>query len=116
MARFAINEPIVTGEPTIVVDAGLPVGRHRFRLEVVDTAGQVSRPDEAIVEVQRIVTPPVPPVVVEPVPRPPIGPTPPIGPRPPVTPTPIGPRPIVDPTPIRPVPIGPRRPRRRSEP
>jgi hypothetical protein len=53
MARFVINVPISTREPTVAVDAGLPIGRHRFRLEVVDAAGNRSRPSEAIVEVQQ---------------------------------------------------------------
>ena len=57
MARFVVGEPQTTREPTIVVDAGLPVGRHRFRLEVVDSNGLRSAPDDAIVEVQRIVDP-----------------------------------------------------------
>jgi hypothetical protein len=98
MARFAVNEPIVGSEPVILVDAGLPVGRHRFRLEVVDTAGRRSAPDEAIVVVRQIVVPPggppvgpVGPPIVDPIPRPtPIGPTP------------IGPTPIVGPRRTRP--------------
>lgn len=74
MARFEINTPITTRAATVTVDAGLPVGRHRFRLDVIDVQGRRSRtPGEAIVEVQRIVIdprPPVPPVVIDP--RPPI--------------------------------------------
>lgn len=53
MARFAPNQPIATQEPTIAVDAGLPVGRHRFRLVVLDSAGRQSTPHDAIVDVQR---------------------------------------------------------------
>ena len=88
----------------MVVDAGLPVGRHRFRLEVVDSTGQRSAPDSVIVEVQRIVVGPVGP----------INPTPgPFIPTPgPVIPTPIIPTPgPVIPTPIIPTP-GPIRPTR----
>ena len=74
MARFEINTPIATREATITVDAGLPVGRHRFRLDVIDVQGRRSKtPGEAIVEVQRIIVdprPPVPPVVIDP--RPPV--------------------------------------------
>ena len=62
MARFAVNRPITTSEPTVTVDAGLPIGRHRFRLEVIGAAGSRSAPDEAIVEVQSIVVDPRPPV------------------------------------------------------
>ena len=60
MARFVVGTPQITREPTITVDAGLPVGRHRFRLEVVDASGLRSAPDEAIVEVQRIIIDPGP--------------------------------------------------------
>lgn len=70
MARFVLNQPITTAEPVIAVDAGLPLGRHRFRLEVVDARGRRSAPDETIVEVQRIVVPPIQPPVVPPGPGP----------------------------------------------
>ena len=88
--------PQITREPTITVDAGLPVGRHRFRLEVVDAAGLRSAPDEAIVEVQRIIIDPgrIPTGPVIPTPGPVVGPV--IGP---VTPTP---GPVVGPV------VGPR--------
>ena len=62
MARFDINTPITTREPTVPVDAGLPIGRHLFRLEVIDRQGRRSIPADAIVEVQRIVVDPRPPV------------------------------------------------------
>jgi hypothetical protein len=52
MAQFAVNQTIETTEPIIAVDR-LPLGRHRFQLEVIDDAGQRSRPAVAIVEVQR---------------------------------------------------------------
>jgi hypothetical protein len=58
MARFAVRTPITTREPTIVVDAGLPIGRHRFRLEVIDAAGRRSAPDDAVVDVERIIIDP----------------------------------------------------------
>ena len=62
MATFIIGRPITTREPTIAVDAGLPVGQHRFQLVIVDEAGTRSAPDVAVVSVQRIVLP-VPPVI-----------------------------------------------------
>ena len=85
MARFVVSTPQITREPTITVDAGLPVGRHRFRLEVVDATGLRSAPDQAIVEVQRIIIDPdrIPTGPVIPTPGPVVGPV--IGP---VTPTP----------------------------
>ncbi|MBE0623297.1 MAG: hypothetical protein IH606_00670 [Burkholderiales bacterium] len=50
MAEFAINTDIVTNEPTIEVTlsaaAPLPLGRHRFRLIVLDDAGNKSVGDE----------------------------------------------------------------------
>ena len=58
MARFLVNTPITTREPTVTVDAGLEIGRHRFRLAVIDREGRTSPPHEAIVEVQRLVIDP----------------------------------------------------------
>src|SRR5689334_1287692 len=70
MARFAVRTPITTRESTITVDEGLAIGRHRFRLEVIDSAGLRSAPDEIVVEVQRIIVDPGPvapgPIVVNP--------------------------------------------------
>lgn len=54
MARFAINQTLVTREPRIVVDAGLRPGLHRFRLVVSDDAGNASRPDEVVVQVSAL--------------------------------------------------------------
>ena len=45
MARFVVGQPITTTVPIIDVDPGLPVGSHRFQLEVVDGDRNVSRPD-----------------------------------------------------------------------
>jgi hypothetical protein len=66
MARFVLNQTIETAEPTIAVDAGLPPGRHRFQLVVIDDAGRRSRPVEAIVEIQREIVPPPPVIRTEP--------------------------------------------------
>jgi hypothetical protein len=46
MPRFDPQTPVVTDVPIIVVDAGLPPGRYRFRLVAVDEAGNQSAPDE----------------------------------------------------------------------
>ena len=54
MARFAINQTLVTREPRVVVDAGLRPGLHRFRLVVTDDAGNDSRPDEVLVQVSAL--------------------------------------------------------------
>jgi hypothetical protein len=52
MAKFEPNKPQITEGPTITVDAGLPVGRHRFQLVVEDDAGQRSAPAETVVTIQ----------------------------------------------------------------
>jgi hypothetical protein len=53
MAEFVINNDVVTNEPKVEVtvspDRPLPIGRQRFRLIVVDDAGNKSAPDEVIV-------------------------------------------------------------------
>ncbi len=53
MAQFSVNQPVTTEAPTVLVDAGLPIGRQRFQLFVVDSAGNRSRADEVIVVVAR---------------------------------------------------------------
>lgn len=53
MADFVINADVVTTEPTVEVtvtrERPLPIGRQRFRLIVVDDAGNRSAPDEVTV-------------------------------------------------------------------
>ena len=53
MAEFIINQEVKTETPTIEVtlstDNALPLGRHTFRLVVVDDSGNTSIPDEVIV-------------------------------------------------------------------
>jgi hypothetical protein len=61
MAQFAVGQSITTATPTIIVDAGLAIGGHRFQLVVVDSSGLRSAPDVKDVSVQRLVV--VPPVV-----------------------------------------------------
>ncbi len=51
MTQFVIGQPVTTAVPGVSVDAGLPVGRHRFRLVVVDSAGNRSQPDDRVVQV-----------------------------------------------------------------
>ena len=53
MAKFEPNTPIVTREPSIVVDAGLPPGEYRFQLIVQDNEGRRSAADVQIVRVVR---------------------------------------------------------------
>jgi hypothetical protein len=56
--KFVPNKPIETSVPTVVVDAGLAVGRHRFRLVVENRRGQRSRPAEVIVTITPSTAPP----------------------------------------------------------
>lgn len=49
--KFRPNEPVATREARVVVDAGLPVGRHRFQLVVINERGQRSKPAEIVVQV-----------------------------------------------------------------
>ena len=49
--KFVLNKPIETKEPTIVVDAGLAIGKHVFRLVVEDELGVQSQPTDAVVVV-----------------------------------------------------------------
>ncbi len=50
MAEFAINADVVTNVPTVEVtlspDKPLPLGKHRFRLIVIDDSGNKSIADE----------------------------------------------------------------------
>lgn len=45
MPTFEPRKPIVTQEPVIVVDAGLPPGRYLFQLVAIDEAGNESQPN-----------------------------------------------------------------------
>ena len=67
MASFVIGQPVTTAEPRVAVDPGLKPGLHRFRLEVVDDAGQVSKPDEALVQVTEKLIVPVTPILLNPI-------------------------------------------------
>jgi hypothetical protein len=91
--QFQPNIPFASPNPTIVVDAGLAPGDHRFRLVVFNERGQQSAPVEFTVSVIRR-------IIIDPT-------------RP--TPGPV----VVDPRPVRPIPVPPtpverptRRPRR----
>lgn len=65
MARFQLNTPITTTEPTVRVDGGLPAGKHRFRLEVVAASGLRSKAAEQTIQV--VDPPPSRPGVANPV-------------------------------------------------
>ena len=52
MARFVVNRPITTTEPFIKVDGGLPEGRYKFQLVVVDGQGNKSQPATLMVTIK----------------------------------------------------------------
>jgi hypothetical protein len=51
MAAFQPNQTISTDQPSVVVDANLLPGRYRFRLVVIDAAGNTSLPSEQIITI-----------------------------------------------------------------
>jgi len=69
MTVLVQGRPVTTRVATLTVDPGMPVGVHRFQLVVVDTSGQSSRPDVALVRITARVAgptgalPPSPPIV-----------------------------------------------------
>ncbi len=109
--KFTLNKPFETDQATVDVDPGLAPGPYRFRLVVISSNGERSKPTEVVVTILDGRT--VPPVVAPPVIRTPIVSRPDI-----VTPV-IQPSPIVTPVePITPLatPATPRRPRRPTPP
>jgi hypothetical protein len=57
MAKFVPAVPVVTDQPVVVVDPGLPPGVHRFRLVVVNDKGNESQPDVLTVQVIKPMVP-----------------------------------------------------------
>lgn len=47
--RLDPNRSFVSPEPALFIDAGLALGAHRFRLEVVGSSGRRSRPAAVVV-------------------------------------------------------------------
>lgn len=87
MTTFVRGRPVSQANPRVTVDAGLPVGRHRFQLEVLSDDGRRSAPDvvDIVVEAGSL-SPTNPTDLVSPTrPRDPLGPV--TGPI--LTPTPI---------------------------
>ncbi len=87
MTTLVPNQPIRTREPRLTIDGNLPLGRHRFRLVVVDNDGNRSAPDEIIVAIVRGIIDPFPNPLDPRRPPTPIDPgLPPLDPRRPNTP------------------------------
>lgn len=53
MVAFVVGRAVATATPVVEVDAGLPIGSHRFQLVVQDDGGLRSRPDQVVVVVAR---------------------------------------------------------------
>lgn len=53
MADFKRKRKVETEVPEVKVDAGLPVGKHLFRLTVVDSSGNRSKPASIVVNIFR---------------------------------------------------------------
>lgn len=64
MTKFVVGQTQATKESVVLVDAGLPVGAHRFQLSVQDADGNRSAPARALVQV---VLPTVPSPIVPPI-------------------------------------------------
>lgn len=60
--KFVPNVPVATTALTIVVDAGLAVGTHRFQLVVFNARGQASKPQTFDVVIEQRTVGPVTPI------------------------------------------------------
>ena len=65
MADFITNKRIETKESIIKVDAGLSVGTYIFQLTVVDSNGNISKPDQIQVQIIRPLI--IGPIIAEPI-------------------------------------------------
>jgi len=64
MTTFVRGRTLRTGDATVVVDAGLAVGTHRFQLEVLSSDGRRSAPDVVDIVVTRVPIGPVRPQTI----------------------------------------------------
>lgn len=98
MTKLVPNEPVRTRAARITIDGDLPIGRHTFRLVVIDNDGNRSEPDEVVVSIVRGIIDPFPgpidprPIPIDPRPRPIDPRVPSIDLDPRLPPTPIDPR------------------------
>ena len=54
MVAFVVGRAVKTAEPVVTVDPGLPLGVHRFQLQVITADGRRSSVDVVDVSVQRL--------------------------------------------------------------
>lgn len=52
MAQFEPGKPICSAQPVIIVDKGLPPGRHVFQLVVEDNLGTLSEPAHVLIIIE----------------------------------------------------------------
>ncbi|TAH45624.1 MAG: hypothetical protein EYC67_10565 [Betaproteobacteria bacterium] len=81
MVAFVVGRTVKTAEPVVTVDAGLPIGVHRFQLEVLTADGRRSAAEVVQVSVQRLLVldplrPEVRPPVTDPLTNPTLTTTP----------------------------------------
>lgn len=68
MTTFTVGKPVTTAVAEVTVDAGLPLGSHRFQLVVVDADGNSSKAAEVVVQVDRVIAAPTDPTPTRPTP------------------------------------------------
>lgn len=72
MVAFVVGRAVKTAEPVVTVDPGLPLGVHRFQLQVITADGRRSSVDVVDVSVQRLqilepLQPVLRPTIIDPV-------------------------------------------------
>ena len=72
MVAFVVGRAVKTAEPAVTVDPGLPLGVHRFQLQVITADGRRSSVDVVDVSVQRLqilepLQPVLRPTIIDPV-------------------------------------------------
>lgn len=72
MVAFVVGRAVKTAEPVVTVDPGLPLGVHRFQLQVITADGRRSSVDMVDVSVQRLqilepLQPVLRPTIIDPV-------------------------------------------------
>lgn len=72
MVAFVVGRAVKTAEPVVTVDPGLPLGVHRFQLQVITADGRRSAVDVVDVSVQRLqilepLQPVLRPTIIDPV-------------------------------------------------
>jgi hypothetical protein len=56
MPSFALGQSIQSTTPFMPVSAGMPAGTYTWRLQVIDTAGNISAPAQVSVRIYSVIT------------------------------------------------------------